>query len=123
MCQEARKLVHQDVLDLVGLLDLDAYSDAVDARLDEDALVLVARNCQGRQQHLGRLRRLHLGDIVALGRLRRKVGETERCRQAAPDGLEIWAEGLRLMRGRYGSACLTGRTSWPDEHRGPQMQR
>jgi hypothetical protein len=51
--QEAGKLVDQDMLDLVGLLDLDADSYAVDARLDEDPLVLVARNGQWRQEHLG----------------------------------------------------------------------
>lgn len=46
--QESGKLVYKDVLNLVGLLDLDAYSDGVDARLNEDALVFVARNRQGR---------------------------------------------------------------------------
>jgi hypothetical protein len=45
--------VYQDVLDLVSLLDLDANAHAVDAGLDEDALVLVSRNRQGRQEDLG----------------------------------------------------------------------
>lgn len=38
--------MNQDGLDLVGLLDLDADANTVDARLDEDLLVLVARNDQ-----------------------------------------------------------------------------
>jgi hypothetical protein len=84
--------VDQDVLDLVGLLDLDADPYAVDAGLDEHALVLVARNGQGRQQHLGRRAGLDLGDIVPLGGLRCEVGEAEGGRQAAPDSLEVWAE-------------------------------
>jgi hypothetical protein len=45
--QESGKLVDQDVLDLVCLLDLDAYPYAVDAGLDEDTLVLVPGNDQG----------------------------------------------------------------------------
>ena len=87
LCQEASELVDQDMLDLVGLLDLDAASYAVDAGLDEDALVLVAGNREGRQQHLGRRAGLDLGDIVPLGGLGCKVGETEGGRQAAADGL------------------------------------
>lgn len=43
----------QDVLDLVGLLDLDADADAVDAGLDEDPLVLVAGNGQRCEKNLG----------------------------------------------------------------------
>lgn len=34
----------QDVLNLVCLLDLDAYSHAVDARLDQDALAFISRD-------------------------------------------------------------------------------
>lgn len=94
--QESGKLVYKDVLDFVGLLDLDAYSDRVDARLDEDPLVFVARNRQRRQEDLGRRLGLNLGDIVSLGRLRRKVGEGQSRRQAAADALEVGTEGLRL---------------------------
>ena len=54
LCQESGELVDQDVLNLVGLLDLDADPYAVDAGLDEDTLVLVAGNRERRQQHLGR---------------------------------------------------------------------
>lgn len=94
--QEARKLVDQNVLNLVGLLDLDADADRVDAGLDEDALVLVAGNRQRRQEHLGRRLGLDLGDIVPFSRLRGKVGQREGRRQTAPDALEVRAEGLRL---------------------------
>jgi len=40
--QKAREFVHKDVLDLVGLLDLDADPHGVDAWLNEHSLVLVA---------------------------------------------------------------------------------
>lgn len=44
--QEPSELVHEDVLDLIGLLDLDADADAVDARFDEDLLIVVSRHGQ-----------------------------------------------------------------------------
>lgn len=44
--QESCELVDEDILNLVGLLDLDADAHTVDTRLDEDLLVLVARNYQ-----------------------------------------------------------------------------
>lgn len=96
MRQEARKLVDEDVLDLVGLLDLDADAHRVDARLDEDPLVLVAGYRQGRQEHFGRRLGLDLGDIVSLGRLGGEVGERQRGRQAAPYALEVRPKRLRL---------------------------
>jgi hypothetical protein len=96
LCQEAGELVHQNVLDLVGLLDLDADAYAVDARLDQDSLVLVARDRQRRQQDLGRCARLDLGDIVSLSCLRCEVGEAEGRRQTAAYSLEVRAERLRL---------------------------
>ena len=40
--------------DLVRLLDLDAYPYGVYRCLDEDALVLVSRNCEGVQENLFR---------------------------------------------------------------------
>jgi hypothetical protein len=80
------------MLDLVGLLDLDADSYAVDAGLNEHSLVLVAGNRQRRQQHLGGCPGFDLGDIVALGGLRCEVGEAEGGCQAAPDSLEVGAE-------------------------------
>jgi hypothetical protein len=92
LCEESGELVDQDVLNLVGLLDLDADSYAVDAGLNEHALVLVAGNCQRRQQDLGRCPSLDLGDIVALGGLRCEVGEAEGGSQATPDSLEVGAE-------------------------------
>ena len=52
LSQETRKLVYQDILNLVSLLNLDADADAIDARLDEDSLVFVARNRQRRQKDL-----------------------------------------------------------------------
>lgn len=90
--QESRKLVDQDVLNLVGLLDLDADADRVDAGLDQDALVLVARNGQGLQEDLGGRLGLNLGDIVSLGRLGGKVGQGEGGGQAAAYTLQVRSE-------------------------------
>lgn len=39
--QEPRELVHQNMLNLICLLDLDADTDRVDTGLDEDPLVLI----------------------------------------------------------------------------------
>lgn len=50
--QEPGELVYQDVLDLISLLDLEADAHTIDAGLDEDAFVLVARNRQRRQEDL-----------------------------------------------------------------------
>jgi len=94
--QEARKLVHQNILNLVRLLDADANSDRIDARLHQHALILIARYRQWRQQHLGRSLCLDLGYIVALRRLRRKVRQAQRRRQRAADRLEVGPEGLGL---------------------------
>lgn len=87
LLQEPGELVYQDVLDLVSLLDLEADAHAVDAGLDQDALVLVARNGQGRQEDLGRRAGLDLGDVMPLGGLGCEVGQAEGGCQAAADGL------------------------------------
>lgn len=92
MRQEAGELVDQDVLNLVGLLDLYGHPDRVDGRLDEHPLVLVTGDRQGRQQHLGGALGLDLGDVVSLGCLGGEVAEGEACRQAASDCLEVGAE-------------------------------
>lgn len=41
LCQEPRELVHQDMLNLIRLLDLDADTDRVDTGLNKDSLVLI----------------------------------------------------------------------------------
>ena len=45
--QKTSELMDEDVLNLVRLLDLDAYPNAVDTRLNEDLLVLVS--CDGQR--------------------------------------------------------------------------
>lgn len=52
---ESRKLVAQDLLNLVGLLDRDGHADRVDRGLDEDLLSLVTRDHQWLEQDLWRL--------------------------------------------------------------------
>jgi hypothetical protein len=56
--------VDQNVLDLVCLLDLDTDSDRVDARLDQDSLILIARNGQRSKEDLGGCSRFDFGDIM-----------------------------------------------------------
>lgn len=92
MRQEASELVNQNVLNLVGLLDLDRHTDRVDGRLDKHPLVLVSGDGQGRQQHFGRALGLDLRNVVSFGRLRGKVAEGQAGRQAASDCLEVGAE-------------------------------
>lgn len=43
--QETSELVDEDVLDLVGLLDLDGYPHGIDTRFDQNSLVFVSGNC------------------------------------------------------------------------------
>jgi hypothetical protein len=57
------------MLNLIGLLDLDAYPYAVDTRFDEDSLVLVARDGQWRQQDLRRALSFDLWYVMTLCRL------------------------------------------------------
>jgi hypothetical protein len=61
------------MLDLVRLLDLDTDADRVDARLDQDALVLIARYRQRAQHYLGRRLGFDFGNIMPFGGLRGKV--------------------------------------------------
>ena len=99
----------QDPLNLVRLLDLDADADRVDARLDQDPLVLVACDRQGRQENLGRGLGFDLGDIVSLGGLRRKVGEGECCGEGAAYSLKVRTERLGLRTYVLAAAAAAGR--------------
>ena len=51
LCEKPRELVYKDMFYFIGLLDLDADSDAVDARFNKDSLVFISRNGEGVQQH------------------------------------------------------------------------
>ena len=66
--------MHKNMLNLIGLLDLDADADAVDRRLDQHLLVLITRYHQWVQQHFGRRLSLYLGYVMAFGGLRGEVG-------------------------------------------------
>lgn len=89
LCEEAGKLVDEDMLNLVCLLDLDAYAHAVDAGLDEHPLVLVSRDGERVQDDLGRARSLDFRDIVSLRGLRGKVGEGEGGCERGAHALEV----------------------------------
>ena len=89
--------MHQNILNLVSLLNPDAHAHRVHARLDKHALVLVSRHRHGRQHDLGRAPRLNLGDIVPFGDLRGEVGEAEGGGEGAAHALEVGAERLGLL--------------------------
>lgn len=61
--------MHQNGFDFIGLLDLDANSDTVDAGLDEYSLVFVSCNRQRRKESLGRRSRFDFWDVMPLGGL------------------------------------------------------
>lgn len=103
--QEPRKLVHQDMLNLIRLLDLDADADGVDARLDEDPFVLVPGHRERVQQHLRRLPGLDLGHIMAFGRLRGEVAQRDCGGQGRPHTLEVWPQRLGLCEKAVFISC------------------
>lgn len=96
LSQEAGKLVHEDMLNLVGLLDADADSHAVDTRFDQHALALIAGNREWVQKELWRGGSLNLGHIMSLGRLRGKVRQREGSGQGRTHALQVRPQGLRL---------------------------
>lgn len=59
----------QYVLNLVGLLDLDADPYAVHTRFYEDLLILIAGYCERIEQNLWRAGCFNFWYVVAFGRL------------------------------------------------------
>ncbi len=88
--------MHQYVLNLVCLLDLDAHTYTVDAGLDEDLFIFIAGHGQRIEEDFGGAGCFNLGDIVAFRGLRCEIGEGESGCEGGADTLEIWAERLRL---------------------------
>ena len=64
LSQKPREFMHKYILDLIGLLDLDANPYAIYAGLYEHLLVLIARNGQRVQQHLWATSCFNLWHIV-----------------------------------------------------------
>lgn len=111
---EPGKLVAEDLLNLVRLLDGDGHADRVDRRLDENLLHLVTRHDERLEEDLGRspvesaqspalLRQQHsnipsldLRLVMPLDDLGRKVlqreGRSERC----PHSVEVRPESVGL---------------------------
>ena len=69
--------MHQYILYLVRLFYFDANTHTVDRRLDEDFLVLIARDEQRVEEDFWGAGSFDFGDVVSFGRLRGKVGERE----------------------------------------------
>lgn len=89
LCQESCEFMDQNVLNLVGLLYPNADADTVDTWLDENLLVLVARDVQGVEQELGGAGGLDFGDIVSFGGLGREVGDGEGGGQRRAHALKV----------------------------------
>ena len=115
--------MHEDVLDLVGLLDADADAGAVDARLDQHALALIARHVQRVQGQLRGRPRLDLGHVVPLRRLGGEVGERERGGERGAHAGEVGAERLGLARGEGGSQSRDGGCRWRGRGNEPSRLR
>lgn len=73
MGQESSEFVDQNVLNLIGLLDLDADTNTVYTWLYKDSLVLISRNRQWVQQNLWGSLGLNLWNIVSFGGLRCEI--------------------------------------------------
>lgn len=106
---EPGELVAENFLDFVGLLDGDADPDGVDARLDQDALLFVARNDDRIEEEFLAAPHLDLGFIVSLDDLRREVDETHRGGQCVPHSGQIGLEGGgHFGRGHSGWLMVSG---------------
>lgn len=87
--QKPRELVAQNLLNLIGLLDLNANTHTVHGRLDQHVLVLVATHRQWHQHSLGRVSCLDLGDVVPLNDLRAKVLQRQCRRECRPHAFQV----------------------------------
>jgi len=81
--------MHQDILNLIRLLDLNADAHAIDGRLDEHAFVLVARDGQGVQEDFRGGLGFDFGYVVPFGGLGCKIGEAEGGGEGGPHALEV----------------------------------
>ena len=75
MRKKPSEFVDEDMLDFICLLNLDTNANAVDARLDENLLVVIASYSQRIKQSFRGRGGFYLGNIMPLCSLRREVGE------------------------------------------------
>ena len=92
LCQESRKLVDQNMFDLIRLLDLDAYPHAVDTWFDVHPLILVSRYGERVEDDFWGARGFDFRDIVSFRGLGSEVGQGERGRERRAHALEVRAE-------------------------------
>lgn len=81
--------MHQNILNLVRLLDLDTDAHTVHARLDQDSLIFVSGNYERSEEDLRRGLRFDFWDVVPLGGLGCEVGEAEGGCQRGADALQV----------------------------------
>ena len=89
--------MNQYVLDLIRLLYFNADSDTVNARFDQNFLVLIAGDGQRIKEHFWRAGGFNLGNIVAFRCLGCKIRKRECRSEGGPDAEQVRTEGLRLM--------------------------
>ncbi len=90
--------MHQNLLNIIRLLNLDANPYTVDARLDQDPLILISCDNERIQQDFGGRLSFDFGDIVSFRGLRGEVGEAEGGGEGGAHALQVGSEGLRLSR-------------------------
>lgn len=94
LSQESRKLMYQNILDFIRLLDTNANAHTIHTGLDQDLLALIAGHCERVQEHFGRTGSFDFGNIMSLGGLGCEIRYRKSRRQGGSDALEIRTEGL-----------------------------
>lgn len=94
--QEPRKLVYQNVLNLIRLLDLDTNAYTIYTRLDKDSFILVSGDNQGSKKNFRRCLSFYLWYVMSFRGLGCEVGEAEGGCQRGADALEVGSQWLGL---------------------------
>ena len=89
---KAHKLMAQNLLNFVSLLNSNTDSKRIDRSLDENLLLLVsANNHRGQQQFLA-APHFHFWLVVPLHNLRREVLKAHRCCDGRSHRIEVWLQ-------------------------------
>lgn len=86
---ESGEFVTEDFLNFVRLFDRDANSHGIDARLDQYAFFLVARNDHGCQNELFTTFHFDLGLVMPLDYLRREILKAHCSSERMTDGRQV----------------------------------
>lgn len=90
--QESGKLVDQDVLNFICLLNSDADAHTVYAGLNQDLFILIPRNCEGVEEQFWGALSLDFRDIMPFGGLRGEVRDCKSSGKRGPNALKVRAQ-------------------------------